>query len=266
MNGITLWLELARRSFRSKSVYRVNVLVNLFYSFMKILISVSVWNALYAYHTDPVATRFEAITYSVISYTLLYGMLLWPGERIGEAVYSGEVGQQMVRPMHLLAQHTAMEFGEKLFLFFTSMLPSILIAKIFFSALMFPKSILDLSLFLLSTLLGNIIFSLINTVLGYTAFWLGNVWYMSWFLSAVMYVFGGDMIPLWFLPEKLYRLASVLPFRCVLYVPMEIYLGRFTGNEIILNLLVQIMWILIMVVLERFVWYRAQKRIVVQGG
>lgn len=42
MNGITLWLELARRSFRSKSVYRVNVLVNLFYSFMKILISVSV--------------------------------------------------------------------------------------------------------------------------------------------------------------------------------------------------------------------------------
>lgn len=66
MNSIVLWFDLARRSFRSQSVYRINVLVNLIYSFMSVLINVSVWNALYAQNVDPAATLSEAITYSVI--------------------------------------------------------------------------------------------------------------------------------------------------------------------------------------------------------
>lgn len=69
MNSIVLWFDLARRSFRSQSVYRINVLVNLIYSFMSVLINVSVWNALYAQNVDPAATLSEAITYSVISST-----------------------------------------------------------------------------------------------------------------------------------------------------------------------------------------------------
>lgn len=86
MNSIVLWFDLARRSFRSQSVYRINVLVNLIYSFMSVLINVSVWNALYAQNVDPAATLSEAITYSVISSTFLVGMQLWPGVRIGDAV------------------------------------------------------------------------------------------------------------------------------------------------------------------------------------
>ena len=76
MNSIVLWFDLARRSFRSQSVYRINVLVNLIYSFMSVLINVSVWNALYAQNVDPAATLSEAITYSVISSTFLVGMQL----------------------------------------------------------------------------------------------------------------------------------------------------------------------------------------------
>ena len=191
MNSIVLWFDLARRSFRSQSVYRINVLVNLIYSFMSVLINVSVWNALYAQNVDPAATLSEAITYSVISSTFLVGMQLWPGSRIGDAVYSGEVGQQMVRPMNLLAQHAAMELGEKMFNFFTCILPCIVAAKIVYNALLFPATLADVLFFLLSALLGNMIFLLLNTILGYTAFWLGNVWYIQWFLTAAMYVFGG---------------------------------------------------------------------------
>lgn len=238
MNSIVLWFDLARRSFRSQSVYRINVLVNLIYSFMSVLINVSVWNALYAQNVDPAATLSEAITYSVISSTFLVGMQLWPGVRIGDAVYSGEVGQQMVRPMNLLAQHAAMELGEKMFNFFTCILPCIVAAKIVYNALLFPATLADVLFFLLSALLGNMIFLLLNTILGYTAFWLGNVWYIQWFL----------------------------PFRCVLFIPMEMYLGRLSMNQIIFNLCLQVLWLLGLLLLERFVWYRAQKKIVVQGG
>ena len=266
MNSVILWFDLARRSFRSQSVYRINVLVNLVYSFMSILINVSVWNALYAHNADPAATLSEAITYSVISSTFLVGMQLWPGGRIGDAVYSGEVGQQMVRPMNLLAQHAAMEFGEKLFRFLTCILPCIIIAKLVFHALLFPETLMDLLFFLLSALFGNIIFMLLNTILGYTAFWLGNVWYIHWFLTASMYVFGGEMIPLWFLPDKLNMITWFMPFRGVLFVPMEMYLGRLSMNQIILNLGLQVLWIFVLFLLERFVWYHAQKKIVVQGG
>lgn len=266
MNSIVLWFDLARRSFRSQSVYRINVLVNLIYSFMSVLINISVWNALYAQNVDPAATLSEAITYSVISSTFLVGMQLWPGSRIGDAVYSGEVGQQMVRPMNLLAQHAAMELGEKMFNFFTCILPCIVAAKIVYNALLFPATLADVLFFLLSALLGNMIFLLLNTILGYTAFWLGNVWYIQWFLTAAMYVFGGEMVPFWFLPDKLNIITWFMPFRCVLFIPMEMYLGRLSMNQIIFNLCLQVLWLLGLLLLERFVWYRAQKKIVVQGG
>ena len=240
MNSIVLWFDLARRSFRSQSVYRINVLVNLIYSFMSVLINVSVWNALYAQNVDPAATLSEAITYSVISSTFLVGMQL--------------------------AQHAAMELGEKMFNFFTCILPCIVAAKIVYNALLFPATLADVLFFLLSALLGNMIFLLLNTILGYTAFWLGNVWYIQWFLTAAMYVFGGEMVPFWFLPDKLNIITWFMPFRCVLFIPMEMYLGRLSMNQIIFNLCLQVLWLLGLLLLERFVWYRAQKKIVVQGG
>ena len=125
---------------------------------------------------------------------ILVGMQLGPVSALVMPL-SGEVGQQMVRPMNLLAQHAAMELGEKMFNFFTCILPCIVAAKIVYNALLFPATLADVLFFLLSALLGNMIFLLLNTILGYTAFWLGNVWYIQWFLTAAMYVFGGE----WFL-------------------------------------------------------------------
>lgn len=104
--------------------------------------------------------------------------------------------------------------------------------KIVYNALLFPATLADV-FFLLSALLGNMIFLLLNTILGYTAFWLGNVWYIQWFLTAAMYVFGGEMVPFWFLPDKLNIITWFMPFRCVLFIPMEMYLGRLSMNQII---------------------------------
>ena len=153
-----------------------------------------------------------------------------------------------------------------MFNFFTCILPCIVTAKIVYNALLFPATLADVLFFLLSALLGNMIFLLLNTILGYTAFWLGNVWYIQWFLTAAMYVFGGEMVPLWFLPDKLNIITWFMPFRCVLFIPMEMYLGRLSMNQIIFNLCLQVLWLLGLLLLERFVWYRAQKKIVVQGG
>ena len=50
MNSIVLWFDLARRSFRSQSVYRINVLVNLIYSFMSVPVS-------YTHLTLPTTSR-----------------------------------------------------------------------------------------------------------------------------------------------------------------------------------------------------------------
>lgn len=73
----------------------------------------------------------------------------------------------------------------------------------------------------------------------------------------------------WFLlvlPDKLNIITWFMPFRCVLFIPMEMYLGRLSMNQIIFNLCLQVLWLLGLLLLERFVWYRAQKKIVVQGG
>jgi ABC-2 type transport system permease protein len=79
-------------------------------------------------------------------------------------------------------------------------------------------------------------------------------------------LFGGTMLPLWFYPGWLLSVSSFLPFQYALYLPMNIYLGRTAGSDIASAFLIQIVWILILFGIERFIWYRVQHKIVVQGG
>jgi len=52
----------------------------------------------------------------------------------------------------------------------------------------------------------------------------------------------------------------------MLYVPISIYLGKISGNGIVLGLLTQLFWVAMMYALARFMWRRGIKKYAAFGG
>ena len=93
-----------------------------------------------------------------------------------------------------------------------------------------------------------------------------NVWAVMTIKNVFINVLSGSMIPLWFMPGFMRTLIGFTPFESIYFTPVQIYLGKITGSEIILGFAKQIIWIVALLLLGFMVWQKGQKKIVVQGG
>lgn len=76
----------------------------------------------------------------------------------------------------------------------------------------------------------------------------------------------GAVIPLPFFPEKLAKLMELLPFAAMQNVPLRIYGGSLSGDEMLRAVALQLFWLLALTALGKLLCRRAQRRVVVQGG
>jgi ABC-2 type transport system permease protein len=76
----------------------------------------------------------------------------------------------------------------------------------------------------------------------------------------------GALIPLAMLPGFLKGLANLLPFGQALYVPVGLLSGLIPLSAAPRAWLIQILWIVILLPLSRFIFSRAVRAVTVQGG
>ncbi len=261
--NLTLWL--VAKSLRTQLAYRVNGLFLLLNGVVLLFVQASVWTALYAQGQRQGTSLSQAITYMVLTNFILNVLRINPGRRIGQSVYSGDLGADMLRPINLMLLHTGNELGRMLFSLAFGSVPIVALAAAVYGLLP-PAGPAALALFLTTGALGAVIFLLFDTIVGYSAFWLMNNWYMPWFERALITLLGGTIVPLWFYPKALTDIAAYLPFQYISYMPVDLYLGRVDPAQGWRVMAVQLLWIGILWALERLVWRVAQRKITVQGG
>jgi ABC-2 type transport system permease protein len=74
--------------------------------------------------------------------------------------------------------------------------------------------------------------------------------------------FSGLIMPLTFFPTWLREVARGLPFSSFLQTPVDVWLGKYRGWEIAL----QVVWAVVLLAVGQVVLRRATRRVVVQGG
>lgn len=120
--------------------------------------------------------------------------------------------------------------------------------------------------FLLSCLLSYLLSFYLNLIFGYLAFFLMNIWGFSILKNSIISFFSGSLIPLAFFPDAFRRVLEELPFASLVYVPTMVYMGKYTGSELTVILLKQVLWIGVFVAISRLLWHWAKNRLAVQGG
>jgi len=74
------------------------------------------------------------------------------------------------------------------------------------------------------------------------------------------------VIPLPFFPEKVKKVLELLPFASMQNVPLRIYSGSMTEEEMMRAIVLQVIWLVILVIVGKALCGLAEKKVVVQGG
>jgi ABC-2 type transport system permease protein len=76
----------------------------------------------------------------------------------------------------------------------------------------------------------------------------------------------GAYIPIPFMPSALQRVTAILPFRYTADFPFRVYSGSINGNEALLGIGMQVLWLLALICLGLWGFTASLKRLAIQGG
>lgn len=205
------------------------------------------------------------ITYTAVS--MLMSSLYYMGveDRIADAVKSGSIATDMIKPINLFSLYFAEDIGNIIFNLFFNTIPMFIVALIIFG-LPVPASAEHFWLFLASFILGygiNWTFSATFALMAFTAIDLGPVFSIKYHFVNML---SGAMIPLWFFPEWLRTALYCLPFVYMFQEPLSIYIGKYSPAECLGKLGIQAAWLAGLLVIFLFAQKRATRRVLVQGG
>ena len=120
--------------------------------------------------------------------------------------------------------------------------------------------------YLLSMVMSFFIYVLFDFCFGMVAFVTTYMFGMNMAKEAILGFLSGQLIPISFFPEVLQRIFDFLPFSSMIYTPVMVYLGKYSGTELVFVLGKQLLWMVLLYAFGTFLWSRITRRLVVLGG
>lgn len=256
--------DIFRMGVRRVYAYRMWTYLEVLQVFFQLVLLRAVWEAVYggrdAVDGIPIDTMITYLTVVGLLNFIIYPAIAM---EIGRRIDQGQVAVDMVRPVGFVRQMLALELGDSAgrWILLVVVVPGLMV----FGSLSPPSPGAAL-LFLVSLVLAYTVSLLIWLLVGLSGFWLMHISGMRGLIGMASSFLAGAMIPVWFMPGPLRVLVEWLPFQAINYLPASIWVEQATGWEVWRALGLQLFWAVVLGVLAAWVWSRAQRRVVVQGG
>jgi ABC-2 type transport system permease protein len=254
------------------------------------LIQYYLWRAIFESNNGHLfnITMSQYLSYVGIGLIIEHTTLSQQDLAVGEEVRSGSLAINLLKPFNyglmVFARHVGDKVGE-----FVSLIPVILF--IILGTGLNQVSPIVLLEFFVSLIFAFVIMFLACYITGLFAFWATNYWGLHFLRKSLTFVFSGhavaiglllevsrgsiEYIPIPFVSAEFIKsmfgfighLAYLLPFQAMYYTPASIYTGMVSGQkDILAHMVLQIIWIVVMLLLAKFVWNKGQKKIAILGG
>lgn len=210
----------------------------------------------------------EMVIYVFMTYVTSATVNISISEDVSFDVVKGDVAMNLIKPISYRNSLLSRGIGHSIYQF---VLPGVFVwigVEIYrhFSLAIPFTGIVNVILYVCSTLMSLMIFMLFEFCFGMIAFFTTYIFGLQMVKSAVLSFLTGQLIPLAFFPAAVQRVFDFLPFSSMTYTPVMIYLGKYIGNELVFALGRQIIWVIILYVIGGVIWNKVTKRLVVLGG
>jgi ABC-2 type transport system permease protein len=182
-----------------------------------------------------------------------------------EAVRSGDIVLEMVRPLNYCGAQIARYLGYSTVEGAVALGLTVLIGVIFLG-LQPPASPLSGALFVVALAGGFLTRALFLFLCSLLTFWVLSTAGIMWAQQAVTLVLSGAIVPVTLMPWWLQGVSNVLPLRGIVATPLAIYLGKATGPEMLGLVGLQIAWLVVLWLVADRTWRRAFRAVEIQGG
>jgi ABC-2 type transport system permease protein len=263
---VRLYWEVARTTARRMATYRgatfAGIVTNTVFGFILSYVLLAV------YRERPHAGGFDAVdavTFTFVTQGMLMVVGIFGNRELADRIKTGEVAFDLCRPYDFQGWWAAVAYGRAVFYAWARGIPPFLLGALAFDVRL-PASPWTWPAFVAGAALAVGVAFAWGFLLQLSAFWIIDVRgpvQLGWVTAQFA---GGTFLPLVLFPDGVERLARALPFASMMQLPVEIFLGKHQGLDLLVVYATQAAWLAVLVAAGRLVLARAVRRVVVHGG
>jgi ABC-2 type transport system permease protein len=224
-----------------------------------------IWRAIYAKNQMIGDISFvNMLTYLVVTTVINNLVSSTAGDEVTDLIEDGSIETKLLQPASIVSQLYFRNIGKNIFYTLSTLPPMAVFVIIYgFSP---PAEPWMVGFLLVAVINGSLIIFFFRYLLGLISFWLIRNPFIVWYFITVESLFSGNVVPIWFYPAWLGTVSRFLPFRYFIFEPVSLYLGQTPASEAGSILCMQLLWLGVFVGIERIIWSRAHRKLIIQGG
>lgn len=262
---INTLFELAKMQLKQYQIYKSNFILFTLNRIVEAAIYIFVWLAIYNQTGSAEGyTLNEIIVYYLLVVSLVPVSTWGLNEDIAYSIRNGRINKELLNPITYFMYYFGVTIGEKIFAILVGA-ASFVICCIIWQATV-TTTLLNFVMFLILILLGTLLTFYIQMIVGTAGFYTDSIWGMTILKKSIISIFSGTIAPLTLFPHWFQSIANILPFRELIYTPINIFLGQVSFVEMICSVCKLVIWIIILSIISKVFFNHAIKKIRINGG
>lgn len=269
------WWTILRISVEERLIYRGDFALGTLMRFLPIVTQIFLWGAVFAGLNAAGREKGHIAGYSYYDFIAYYLLTMvsrafssMPGLASGIArdVREGTVKKYLIQPIDMLSFLLLYRIAHKLVYYLIAAAPFALVfylCRDYFPG--WPDGPTMLA-FLASLFMAFLLGFFLDATIGMIGFWFLEVSSLLFVYMLFNFFFSGHMFPIDMLPGIWGELVRMIPLQYLAYFPAAVFLGKVTGRELILGLLIEFLWVVFFMIASRVAFHQGVRRYSGYGG
>ncbi len=270
MNFVNKYLYIFKSTWQEFMAYRANFFLEIFGMMALFGAILFLWISVYANSASGTIGGYtlpEMLTY-IVGGALIssFVMSTVQGDEIDQDINEGLVSAYLLKPLNTSFYWLIRDISRKTLTIFFGIISFI---ALFFIARKFLLPPVSLSMFATAAIFviaGVFLHFEIFYISAIASFWLGRTWGLRFAIRVIMEIATGAVIPLSLMPGLWGDILEFLPFKFLVYLPLQIYLGKLSVMEIAGEFLYFLAWLLFLGIVSWQLWKRGIKSYTASGA
>lgn len=258
-------LGLAKMQFNQYNIYKSNFYLWTLNRVIEVIVYIFVWQAIYNQTGDAGGfTISQLVTYYILTASIRPIALFSINSDIAHSIRNGKINKELLNPITYFQYCFGINLGEMAFALLIGIATFVICSILWTISL--PVNFASFILFVIVIMLGIPLTFFIEVIVGTVGFYSSSIWGMEILKDSIISIFSGMIAPIALFPMWFQKIANILPFKDLIYTPINIWLGQVPTNEIIFVILKQLIWTIILYVIAKIFFNYSIKKITINGG
>jgi len=263
------YFQIFKISFQQEFSYRLNFIMWRVRNILQIILIFFLWSSVFA---NPQTEVFGYNQEKILTYVfgiLILRAIVFSARAVDVAgeISNGDITNFLLKPVNYFKYWATRDAASKVLNLSFSVFEITILFLILKPNLFLQTNPLSLFAVLVSLILAVILFFCLLFITNMSAFWMPENGWAAQFLFIVIITdfLSGGVFPLDIMPLAFQKVLYSTPFPYLLFFPLQVYLGKIAGLEVIRGLITSFVWVCILFMMVRFIWAKGLRRYSAEG-